>query len=1333
MIRILLDSGSNKSLVRRNVANYLDLTGDPTDLTMHLAGGNTSTTTREQQVALRVEHHDGSFSTVIQATTTKKIGTLPPMMFRPKAYDHLRNIPFTDKFPMKRPIGIDVLLGEPFYSHILLGSPVLGELGEPGAQETRLGWALCATDPSGMSTTRINRLQVEQKQTMDELNSIMARFSDLETIGVKPPPEEKEIYTAEELDAVRAFQDGARYDPDMKKWIVKLPWKDGVAPDRNGPLGNNLRKAIAIMHSVEQKVKQEDRDIVNKAYKELVEKGWAEPVPEDETFPDHFWYCLITRPVIRREHPTTPARVVWDAGNKDPGSKKSLNDHLHVGPCLLNDIAQILSRFRQGKFAFALDISKMFFNIAVDPRDRDALRFVWRNFDKTSKAQIFRMIVYAFGLKPSPFVAISCVLATADMFKIDFPEAVEIIKQNLFMDDVAASDNDKDMAKKIVNDIKELLSRASFRAHKFCSNDPALLADLTEEEKVQEKLVKILGLYWNTEGDYFTFNFDDKIQPDEPVTKRLIMSQAAMLFDLLGFFAPFTLSYKFILEEVWQRKLNYDDPVSADLQQKWDQWKSGITMLKEIRIPRWTGWTKNSKTFLAVFGDASGTGYGAVAYLVVKNGNSITTSLMMAKSRLPPSDLKPNSKKTVENGALSIVRLELLAALLATHIGVYVAKALNMDKTNIEYFSDSVVTLLRIQAGRKNWKQWVANRIEKILDVSAAEQWHYVPTDQNSADLVSRGCSASDLVSSALWWQGPHFLRKEKSEWPKQPVRRKTEEEQSVDDLETLKERLDVQIYTVQIDETNVYFKLLERNEKWGTILRVLAFAKRFIKGCRKQPRNKGHITIEEMREAEKEFIMYAQKQHFAEEIKELKKGESVSKKSRLKDLDVKLDEGLIVHQSRLRLAESVPFTNPEPVILPKDSAVTDKIVMFVHKMHLHSGIETTHLLLRRHFWVIGGRKHVKKIIRTCKTPKCRPIANLALKMSPLPVDRIENPATFKYCACDMFGPMQIKANGEGKKVTKAYGCVFSCFHSRAIHLELVPDLTTEAFLMALRRFSSRMGMPTKLYSDQAKTFMKAAKELKGLYALDINQIQQRLNEEGCEWIFSTPRAAFLMGIAERSIGLVKVHLRKVLHGALLTADEMRTVMAEVEAIVNNRPISCLKDESLVPITPAELLIGRPLTALPDYDENMETDYAEMWQRKKALLRDFWVRWQKAYLTELSPTRKWRKKDEHELNVGDVVLLRDPDMPRNSWKLARVSETYQNERGETTSAKIRLPSGRPLVRNIRHLALLEADMTVKGPATDDKNDHGAVIYDNGEREKPRRSERTRRVPARYQN
>ncbi len=171
------------------------LDGEPTDLTLHLAGGHRSTTTREKKVWIRLESVAGDFSTDIQVTTTKKVGMLPPMLFMPHDYPHLRDINLTEKLPVKREMSIDVLLGEPHYSHLLRGGPVLGELNEPGAQRTKLGWALCAADPSHQAGATVHRVQAEEKASMDSLNRIMAKFYDLETLGVKPPMADEEKHT----------------------------------------------------------------------------------------------------------------------------------------------------------------------------------------------------------------------------------------------------------------------------------------------------------------------------------------------------------------------------------------------------------------------------------------------------------------------------------------------------------------------------------------------------------------------------------------------------------------------------------------------------------------------------------------------------------------------------------------------------------------------------------------------------------------------------------------------------------------------------------------------------------------------------------------------------------------------------------------------------------------------------------------------------------------------------------------------------------------------------------------------------------------------------------
>ena len=766
-IRVLLDGASNQSLCRRSLLKFFEVKGEPTDLTISVCTGLSTATTREEKVTLKLtplhviqsKCHD-KFSMPINVTTCKKIGMLPPRRFDPKYYAHLKNLQFTEKFPINGEMSIDLLIGEPHYSHLLMGSPILGKFEEPGAHMTRLGYAICAADPTSTTNASCYAIKHEERQSLNDISKTIEKFWSLDVMGIKPPDENSNKYTQEEEAAIKVFEEGAVFDEEKKRWTVALPWIDG-RPTNNDTLGNNYSRAKARMISVEQRTKIEDRDAVKAAYNELHEKGWSEMVHDMDKFPtDRPWYCLISRPVIDWSRTTTQVRIIHDAGCKDPKSGRSLNDMLHQGPCLLPNICHVILRWRQWRWAFISDITKMFFQIFIPDEDKDFVRYMWRDFDSMREPDIFRMLNYLFGLKPSPFVVIYCVIKLAEKYDIEFSEAVALLKRQLYVDDILGGSDSKETARIIVNGLKELLQRGSFRAHKFVANDNDILRDLDEDDKLENEDVKALGVRWNKNTDDLHYDYDAKVMKDDIVTKRSMMSQSAVLYDLMGYFQPFILLYKIMLQEVWSlevdsddmkkkrpKKIDYDHEIEGDLKKRFLTWKSQIPEIKDIKFKRWTGKCQDSDMFIACFSDASENAYGACAYLVVKTNDMVHVSLAMSKSRLPPLKLKPK-KREKDDKMLTIVRMELLGAVLASNLGTCVAKGLDMDKMKIHCFTDSLVNLLRIQQGPTTYKIWVASRIGQILEATHAQNWHFVPGHENPADVVSRGCHVKELAGN---------------------------------------------------------------------------------------------------------------------------------------------------------------------------------------------------------------------------------------------------------------------------------------------------------------------------------------------------------------------------------------------------------------------------------------------------------------------------------------------------------------------------------------------------------------------------------------------------------
>ena len=241
---------------------------------------------------------------------------------------------------------------------------------------------------------------------------------------------------------------------------------------------------------------------------------------------------------------------------------------------------------------------------------------------------------------------------------------------------------------------------------------------------------------------------------------------------------------------------------------------------------------------------------------------------------------------------------------------------------------------------------------------------------------------------------------------------------------------------------------------------------------------------------------------------------------------------------------------------------------------------------------------------------------------APLPDFRVREVPAFSKVGVDFAGPFYVKAPAGGMK--KAYIALFSCCVTRAVHLELVEDLSAKAFRRALRRFCARLGTPTLIVSDNAKTFQVTEKALNNLFSHP--EVASKLDSRKIEWRFNLERAPWWGGFFERMVGSVKACLRKVIGNAQLTFDELLTVIVEVEGTLNSRPLTYEYEEvEHEALTPSHLVFGRRIKSMPDEiaeePEENESNCSEWFRYLNVKLAHFWNRWRREYLHCSEPKR----------------------------------------------------------------------------------------------------------------
>lgn len=1274
-IRVLFDSASHMSFVTSRVAKEFSLeTRRKEWLSVNTFGQKAMGSNLREVVGLHLTPVGGGNVLPIEAFVVPEISTVPNehLEIVRESYPHLANIWLSDVCRRKEQLEIDVLIGADYLWNFQTGNVVRGGVGEPVAVETQLGWVISGPLEYSQSADRERAVSVNfvgKDSTMTErLEEDIQVLWDLETLGIT---ESDEVY--------EEFVDNICFNGD--RYSVKLPWKEG-----RDILDSNYELSLSRMKGQVKKLRKEPEVLreYDSVIKEQLASGVIERVAELER-PDGVYY-IPHLAVIRKEASTTKLRVVYDASAKSGKEGTSLNDCLHKGPSLTPLLFDILIRFREKRVALIGDIEKAFLNIEVDKEDRDFLRFLWFDdvYDPTSKVVVYRFCRVVFGLNASPFLLNATLRHHISKFKDEDTEFVRKMTESFYVDDLVTGEDDTGKAFALYKGAKDRLARGGFKLRKWMTNDEVLrgliaqddnrkTADdgVTNEEETYAKLTlgseiskscpKVLGLPWDCENDLICFSFEKIVAKAQEIrpTKRSLLSLLASMFDPLGIISPVIVCIKMLFQELCRDNVGWDDKLEKKSEKKWRDWITDLSKVRGISVGRCIYDSPKQEVlecYLHGFGDASNRAYCAVVYFVCRTQAGVYARLLTSRSRVAP--LK----------ALTIPRLELMSARILAQLVNTVKKALEaqVSLTGTRYWLDSKTAICWIQ-NRGEWKQFVRHRVNEILRLSNKEEWRHCPGEENPADIGSRGAFSSKLKDDELWWKGPPWLCKEESSWPASQVISCTPESQ-----EEVKKTATVMIVDTQGPPTVAKAVDVDRQGRLKKLLRVTAWVLRFIRNLKPgNTRTKGELSKEELIGAENKWIEAVQL-----DLKRQKDFASLEKVLGLEEIS-----GVLRCVGRLGNSD-LEVEAQRPIILPRDHIYTIKTIEECHERVLHGGVRETLAELRSKFWVPKGRQCVKKVLNKCVV--CKKLEGKAYGApcsAALPEFRVTEAPPFSKVGVDFAGPFYVKS--QTASMTKVYIALFSCCVTRALHLELVKDLSAEAFTRALRRFAARRGTPVLIVSDNAKTFKATSKALKKLYTHP--EVVRELSSKMIEWKFNLERAPWWGGFFERMVGCVKRCLRKVLGNARLTFDELFTVLVEVEGTLNSRPITYEYDETSEEVlTPSHLLFGRRVKTMPDMvvedEEEGESKYTRRFRYLSVRLAHFWNRWRREYLTDLREFHRSKVSESaRSVREGDVVTVYEENKKRGDWKMAVVESLIKGRDGVVRGANIRvIVKGKPM-------------------------------------------------------
>ena len=1065
---------------------------------------------------------------------------------------------------------------------------------------------------------------------------------------------------------------------DSNSWIAPLPFRRlrQRLPDNKSQA---LNRFSSLKRSLERK--PEMRQHFFSFMGKIFENGHAEvapPLKENE----ERWYL----PIFGVYHPKKPGkiRVVFDSSAQYCGV--SLHDVLLTGPDLNNTLLGVLIRFRREAIAATADIKQMFHCFRVREQDRNFLRFLWfQNNDPAQGVIEYRMTVHVFGNSPSPAVAIHCLRQSAKQGKPHYdPEVEQFVTRDFYVDDGLKS---LPTAKGVISLLKRtqiILANSNLRLHKIASNSKEVMDAFPPEDCADNlkdlvlgsdtpPVQRSLGLGWDLETDSFVFKVDIK---EKPFTCRGVLSVVNGVYDPLGCVAPVTIQGKHILRELTQEKGDWDSLLPEEMLNQWTSWQHSLKDLSDLQIPR--PYTKSSpikakRRELSIFSDASTKAIAAVAYLTVteENGNS-HTGFIMGKAKLAH---RPEH---------TVPRLELCAAVLGVELADLIRSELDMQIDAATFYTDSKVVLGYIHNETRRFCVYVSNRVLRIRRSSHPHQWKYVSTDQNPADLATRSVIAAHL-SDTTWLCGPSFL--------KQAHR----ESLQLDTFELVDPNTDVEVRP-HISSLNTQAALRQlgshrfsRFSSWQSLNRAISNLSHISHSYRSHP-DRGsnncrgwHLcqqahTAEQLCRSKGIIIRAVQEETYAEELACLRKGEKIPQNSPLRTLDPFIDgQNLLRVGGRIREGE-FEAEEKNPLIIPGKHHISTLLIRHYHEQTSHQGRLFTEGAIRTAgYWIIGGKRCVNSTIHQCVT--CRKLRGRpeTQKMADLPQDRLSMEPPFTNVGLDVFGPWDVVARRTrgGLAHSKRWAVIFTCMTVRAVHIEVIESLETSSFINAFRRFLAVRGPVKQIRLDRGTNFVGASAELKIPSNIDSVFVKRYLAEHGCSWVFNPPHAPHMGGSWERMIGIAKRILNSMflhLGSSNLTHEVLTTLMAEVAAIINARPLIPVSSDPADPVilTPTTLLTQKVSVPSAPSEDGRATDiFKRQWRQRQHLAQTFWSKWRKHYLSSLQPRRKWHTTQPN-LEPGTVVLLKDQQLERNEWPLGIVTQVFPSKDSSVRKAEIKV-------------------------------------------------------------
>lgn len=1296
-ITTLWDSGSDITIITHTLASKYGLQSKDVDLSMTKVGNVTEKFPSKEYI-LPLTDKDGN-ELLIRAVGMNEISSDLAEVDVSEVVSLFKehNISHCD---IERPSGsIDLLIGT---DNCELLPTVIGTNGKLQLMQNRFGLCIRGSHPRirsrGNSSSHVS-VRVNHLANFSHINDILVEpkssikaslddFFHIDNLGTQCTPKcgsckcgkcgiGNNNYSIKEEKELAIIEKGLHYDEANSQWTVEYPW---IKDPRLLP--NNISVAIARMKSTEKRLVKLGPNY-SKSYQDQIEdmiiRNVCRKLSEKEmqfyNGPIHY---VQHHEVHKPDSLSTPLRIVFNSSASYMGH--ILNDYWCKGPNILNNQLAVLFRFRQREVAIVGDISKMYHTIKLSLLDQHTHRFVWRDMRLNDAPDHYALTAVAFGDKPSGIIAMLALKHTIEMNANNYPKVAEMIINNTYVDDILYSTNTKTEAYDLIRDAEKVLSSGNFKIKHWIVS--GVNTEVSNVNLYYSDKEKILGLIWNPEEDYFTYkvkvNFSEKqrkvhIGPDltrvdieaklpEILTKRIILSQVASIYDPLGLITPFTLKAKILMrklvtqnndstlsEEVKCR--GWDDPLSNDERETWKSFFLELYDLETIFFNRCLRPTSAiGNPILVIFSDGSNQAYGTCAYIRWKLGSGkYEANLIAAKGRIAPTR------------QLTIPRLELCGAVLACRLREVIVKEFNWTFDYVVHIVDSAIVRAQVQKESYGFNTFVAIRVAEIQTKSSPDEWWWVKSGDNPADLTTRPTSPTYLGKGSIWQNGPEYLRREMTSWPIS----KYLSENSLPDrvgvtflCNSTEKSSNLILSVMNIEKYSSYNKLLRVTARVFMVFKNKSFKAMFI-----------NPPAEMLKFAEKSWV------------KEVQKDIPPDWNTRYQRLGPSInDEGIIVVGERISKWLKDNWNCNSFTLLICKHPFSKLYIRHLHNID-HAGTDVTLAKLQDKYWIPGVRREIKSIKNKCV--KCRKWSKSCegQKMGQLIPERLKPSPPFYHTSLDLFGPILVKDTVKRRTKCKVYGVIFNCLVCRAVYIDLTEGYSTEDFLTTFKRFVALRGFPKMIHSDGGSQLVAANKELRQMMSTwNMSEILQFGSDQGMTWSFNKAAdAPWQNGCSEALIKVVKKSIMMSVGDSILTFGELQTVLFEVANLTNERPIGIKPGTDLdlgSYLCPNDLILGRTSIKVPSDTWTNTINPKPRLEFIQKIVENFWRRWQRDYFPTLVIRQKWHVSKRNVV-PGDIVLLQDSNAVIGKWKLAQIVEATQGQDGKVRNVTVRYKNPKP--------------------------------------------------------